>query len=215
MVHPAVYADGKIPVRNQRVNPWAYLTQYGYGIYTASKIESLFAVDQKLDFVTKGLSTKLTFSFDNYSSSSLSRTKSPSYYLPATSRDDEGDLILTLMSSGSEFLNYSAGSSYGNNQTYLEWVINYDRTFNNDHNVTGLLLYNQRSYDDGGIQPYRNQGIAGRLLIRIKANMLVSLISDTMVLKFCQRETVWFFPVGSIRLVGLRREFLGKDETYS
>ncbi len=169
MVHPAVYADGKIPVRNQRVNPWAYLTQYGYGIYTASKIESLFAVDQKLDFVTKGLSTKLTFSFDNYSSSSLSRTKSPSYYLPATSRDDEGDLILTLMSSGSEFLNYSAGSSYGNNQTYLEWVINYDRTFNNDHNVTGLLLYNQRSYDDGGIQPYRNQGIAGRAAYSYKS----------------------------------------------
>ena len=162
MVHPAVYADGKIPVRNERVNPWAYLTQYGYNINTSGKIESLISVEQKLDILTKGLSSKLTFSFDNYSTSSLGRTKSPSYYLPATSRDDEGELILTLNSSGSEFLSYAEGSDYGNNQTYLEWVINYDRTFNDDHNVTGLLLYNQRSYDDGGIQPYRNQGIAGR-----------------------------------------------------
>ncbi len=162
MVHPAVYADGKVPVRNERVNPWAYLTQYGYNINTSSKIESLFSVEQKLDAITKGLSTKLTFSFDNYSLSSLGRTKSPSYYLPATSRDDEGNLKLTLLRSGSEFLSYSAGSEYGNNQTYLEWVLNYDRTFNKDHNVSGLLLYNQRSYDDGGIQAYRNQGFAGR-----------------------------------------------------
>lgn len=162
MVHPAIYADGKIPVRSQRVNPWAYLTQYGYSINTSSKIESLFAIDQKLDMVTKGLSSKLTFSFDNYSTSSLSRSKSPSYYQPATSRDDEGNLILTLSSSGSEFLSYSNGSGYGNNQTYLEWTLNYDRTFNKDHNVSALLLYNQRSYDDGGLQPYRNQGIAGR-----------------------------------------------------
>lgn len=162
MVHPAVYADGKVPVRNQRVNPWAYLTQYGYEINSSSKIESLIAVEQKLDFITKGLSSKLSFSFDNYSLSSLTRKKDPSYYLPATSRDDEGELMLTLSSTGSEFLNYSNGSNYGNNQTYMEWVVNYDRTFYTNHNVTGLLLYNQRSYDDGGIQSYRNQGIAGR-----------------------------------------------------
>ncbi|WP_217651560.1 TonB-dependent receptor [Mariniphaga anaerophila] len=162
MVHPAVYSDGKIPVRSGRVNPWAYLTQYGYGIYTSSKIESLFSIEQKLDFITQGLSSKLSFSFDNYSYSSLTRSKSPTYYLPATTRDDEGGLMLTLLSSGSEFLNYSEGSDYGNNQTYLEWVTNYDHTFNEVHNVTGLLLYNQRSYDNGGIQPYRNQGIAGR-----------------------------------------------------
>ncbi|MBN2173203.1 MAG: TonB-dependent receptor [Bacteroidales bacterium] len=162
MVHPAIYADGKIPVRASRVNPWAYLTQYGYEINTSSKIESLFSVEQKLDFMTKGLSTKMTFSFDNYSFSTLSRSKSPSYYLPATTRNDEGELNLTLQSSGSEFLNYSEGSDYGNNQTYFEWVVSYDRTFNKNHNINGLLLYNQRSYDDGGIQPYRNQGIAGR-----------------------------------------------------
>ncbi len=162
MVHPAIYADGRIPLRNERINPWAYLTQYGYGVYTSSKIESLFAVEQKLNFITEGLSSKITFSFDNYSLSSLSRTKSPSYYLPATTRDDEGELQLTLSHTGSEFLSYGNGSDYGNNQTYLEWVFNYDRTFNEDHNVTGLLLYNQRSYDDGGIQPYRNQGFAGR-----------------------------------------------------
>lgn len=169
MVHPAIYADGKIPVRNQRVNPWAYLTQYGYEINSSSKIESLISVEQKLDFITKGLSSKLSFSFDNYSLSSLTRKKDPSYYLPATSRDDEGELRLTLSNTGSEFLNYGNGSNYGNNQTYMEWVVNYDRTFSTQHNVTGLLLYNQRSYDDGGIQSYRNQGIAGRAAYSYKS----------------------------------------------
>jgi len=172
MVHPAVYADGKIPVRNERVNPWAYLTQYGYEISSSSKIESLISLEQKLDFITQGLSSKLSFSFDNYSLSSLTRKKDPSYYLPATSRDDEGELKLTLSRTGSEFLNYGNGSNYGNNQTYMEWVVNYDRTFSKNHNVTGLLLYNQRSYDDGGIQSYRNQGVAGRAAYSYK-NMYV------------------------------------------
>ncbi len=169
MVHPAIYADGKIPVRSSRVNPWAYLTQRGYGIYTSSKIESLFSIEQKLDFLTEGLTTKLSFSFDNYSYSELTRDKEPTYYLPATTRSDEGELELTLLSSGSEFLNYSEGSDYGNNQTYLEWVVNYDRTFDEAHNLTGLLLFNQRSYDNGGIQPYRNQGIAGRATYSYKS----------------------------------------------
>lgn len=162
MVHPAIYTNGKIPKRNERVNPWAFLTQRGYSVNSSSKIESLIALEQKLDVITSGLSTKLTFSFDNYSSSWLNRTKEPSYYLPATARNDEGELLLTQDSQGSEFLDYTNGSGYGNNQTYLEWAVNYDRTFDKDHNVTALLLYNQRSFDDGGIQPYRNQGIAGR-----------------------------------------------------
>ena len=39
----------------------------------------------------------------------------------------------------------------------------YNRNFAALHDVDALLLYNQRSYDNGGIQPYRTQGIAGRL----------------------------------------------------
>jgi TonB-linked SusC/RagA family outer membrane protein len=160
MVHPARYADGKIPY--ERENPWARLTQYGYTVISNSKIESLFAVEQKLDFFTKGLSTRLSFSFDNYSVSTLTRDKKPDLYSPATSRSDEGELILEQREAGSEFLNYYKGSDYGDNQTYLEWMVNYDRTFNDDHNVSALLLYNQRSYDNGDIQPFRNQGLAGR-----------------------------------------------------
>ncbi|MDR1172647.1 MAG: TonB-dependent receptor, partial [Bacteroidales bacterium] len=163
MLYATRYADGKLPVRlNSTYNPWAMLTQYGYETNSTSKIESLFAVEQQLDFLTKGFSTKLTFSFDNYSASTLSRTRWPDYYSPATSRDDEGNLILTRHTNGSEFLYYGNGANYGNNQIYLEWIFNYDRTFGDDHNVNALLLYNQRSYDDGGIQPYRNQGLAGR-----------------------------------------------------
>jgi TonB-linked SusC/RagA family outer membrane protein len=163
MVFPIQYADGKFPQTHMMDNPWVTLTQNGYNINSNSKVESLFAVEQKLDFLTKGLSTRLTFSFDNYSSSILFRTKSTDLYAAATSRNDEGELILpTQLNSGSEFLDYANSAAYGNNQIYLEWMVNYDWTFNDNHNVTALFLYNQRSYDDGGIQPYRNQGLAGR-----------------------------------------------------
>src|SRR5690606_14582840 len=51
----------------------------------------------------------------------------------------------------------------GNKRIYLEASTTYNRTFNDKHDVTGLLLYNQDQYqDDRGPQAFRHQGLAGR-----------------------------------------------------
>ena len=51
---------------------------------------------------------------------------------------------------------------YGNSRVYFEGTLTYARTFGK-HDVDALFLYNQQSYDNGSVQPYRKQGIAGRL----------------------------------------------------
>ncbi|MDR1864558.1 MAG: TonB-dependent receptor [Bacteroidales bacterium] len=160
-VHPTRYVSGELPKRQLRDNPWARATQTGYARNTYAKIESVFTVEQDISFVT-GLKARGIFSFDNYSETSVTRSKNPEYYNPATERDPEtGKLSLTVQEYGQEFLGHSAGSSYGNNSMYLEGSLLYDRSFGK-HLVNGLLLYNQRSYDNGDKLPYRNQGFAGR-----------------------------------------------------
>jgi TonB-linked SusC/RagA family outer membrane protein len=163
--HPAVYSDGTIPRNNQRSNPWALTTQSGYTNRSSSKLESLFSVEQNLKMLLPGLKAKVTFSFDTWNSGHVERKKIPTYYAPSTGRDIAGNLIheQPLNDDGSESLGHSNGGEYGNNSVYIETALTYGQTFAGKHAVDALLLYNQRSYDDGGIQPYRNQGIAGRI----------------------------------------------------
>lgn len=163
-VHPAIYSDGTIPIASaNRHNPWAESTQQGYYRGTRSKLESLFQLEQNLKMITPGLKFKATFAFDTYNENFVTRGKTPTYYGVAKSRGDEGELIHSVLSYGSEFLDHSSNANYGNNSTYLEFSLGYNHTFAKKHAVDALFLYNQRSYDWGDIQPKRSQGIAGRL----------------------------------------------------
>lgn len=160
---PLFNSDGTIPIASSnRPNPWAISTQNGYYRSGRSKLESLFAVEQNLKMITPGLKAKLTFAFDTYNENFVTRGKEPDYYSVAKSRNDEGELVHSILKYGSEFLDHSSNANYGNQSVYLEAALSYNQTFNNRHMVDALLLYNQRSYDWGDIQPNRTQGIAGR-----------------------------------------------------
>jgi TonB-linked SusC/RagA family outer membrane protein len=160
-VHPPRYASGELPRDQGRDNPWARATQSGYETVNKSKIESVFTLEQDITYIP-GLKARAVFSFDNYSENRVRRSREPDYYNPASGRDPiTGKLILSIQKEGQEFLNHTETPKYGNNSTYLETSLLYDRIFGK-HAINGLLLYNQRSYDNGDKQPYRNQGFAGR-----------------------------------------------------
>lgn len=168
---PAQYSSGQIPT-TEEPNVWAWATQSGYKRRSDSKIETLFSVEQDLKFLLPGLKVKGTFSFDRFSSGTVSRGKTPDYYVPATGRDDEGNLIIASKSNGTNFLDYSKSGEYGNKSVYMEATLSYDRTFAEKHSVAAMLLFNRRNYDDGSKLPYRNQGLAGHVhLIPIRVSM--------------------------------------------
>lgn len=161
-VYPARYSDGSIPVAASRSNPWAEVTQGGYDLTTSSKIETLFSVEQNLKFITPGLKAKGIFSFDRWNSSTRGRTANTQRVYPATGRDAEGNLIYDVASTGDESMGSYNSSNYGNSRIYLEADLMYNRSFGK-HNIDALFLYNQQSYDNGDIQDFRKQGVAGRL----------------------------------------------------
>ena len=115
---PAQYSSGQIPT-TEEPNVWAWATQSGYKRRSDSKIETLFSVEQDLKFLLPGLKVKGTFSFDRFSSGTVSRGKTPDYYVPATGRDDEGNLIIASKSNGTNFLDYSKSGEYGNKSVYI------------------------------------------------------------------------------------------------
>lgn len=161
-VHPTRYSSGEIPVTPERTNPWALATQTGYSRRSYSKIESLFSVEQDMNFLAQGLKAKINFSFDRYSGTFVDRKKSPDYYIPATTRNEDGSLDLSIYRYGQEFLGYETGAEWGDKSVYLEGNLSYTR-YLGKHFIDALFLYNQRHYDNGSPLPFRNQGIAGRL----------------------------------------------------
>lgn len=72
---PIRYSSGEIPAWQEEGNPWAMATQSGFARSTASKIETLFSLEQDLKFLTPGLKIKGTFSFDRYSTGKVTRSK--------------------------------------------------------------------------------------------------------------------------------------------
>ena len=161
-IHPARYSDGAIPVISYRANPWRTVTQQGYDFITSSKIQTLFSVEQDLKMILPGLKAKALFSFDRWNRSRRSRTAKPATVFPATGRDEEGNLIYSQFEAGDESLGNEQGNEYGNTRVYFETDLMYSQRFGKT-DVDAMLLYNQQAYDDGSIQDYRKQGLAGRL----------------------------------------------------
>ncbi|MDR1202717.1 MAG: TonB-dependent receptor [Tannerellaceae bacterium] len=169
IIYPAQYSNGQLANRTSGNNPWAMATQHGYKKRYESSIQSTMSIEQnigKLYSSLEGLKLKALFSFDAWNWSDINRGKVPTYY-SAYGRDDNGDLLTSLLNEGQEFLGFSKGAG-GNRAMYIETQLNYNRRFD-DHLVDALFLYNMRDYvdadADSGIKslPYRNQGISGRL----------------------------------------------------
>ena len=124
-------------------------TQSGFARSTASKIETLFSLEQDTKFLTPGLKIKGTFSFDRYSTGKVTRSKKIEYWNAASGRNEEGELILVPKQQGGNFLGTSKSAEYGDKSIYMEASPNYDRTFADKHAVSAMLLFNRRHYDKG------------------------------------------------------------------
>ena len=162
---PAEYSDGTIaghprPSGN-RVNPYNLLMNSGYAREWRTSIQSKLEVDQKLDFITKGLNWKGLISFDADMKYIAKRTKTPTQYL-ATGRDENGGLQFKKVVEGSDVLTEKLENS-SNKKIYFETSFNYNRTFAQKHDVTAMVLYMQKEtqYHNNAL-PYRKQGLVGR-----------------------------------------------------
>ena len=164
---PPVYSNGlHAQIRTGDIfNPYNRLTQSGYVTEFRSQLWSNIRVTQELNAILKGLSATAMFSFDNYNTHTISRTKSVDGYL-ARGRDSAGKLLLDQTSIGTSFLGYSR-SNGGSRQYYTEAALNYNNTFGRN-NVSGLVLFNASDRQDAfagdfiSSIPYRYLGVAGR-----------------------------------------------------
>lgn len=143
-------------------NPYADMLN-SFKEENTNKLNVSLNLEQKLDFITKGLSLTGLVNFNNYSQSYYTRSLSPFLYqVEPGSWDPNNPDVYTLwqLQVGSEYISQSGVSKWGDQTFYFDARLNYTRSFNK-HSVTGMLMYMMREFRSD-VLPNRNQSLSGR-----------------------------------------------------
>lgn len=151
------------------INPYADMVK-GYKDYSTMVLVAQLEFKQKLDFITKGLGARLLGSTTRDSYFDVNRAYTPFFYSMSFYDKESGRFGLTNLNpkDGKEYLGYSEGAKNINTAFYMEGAIDYNRTFNEKHALSGLMVFTMREYltaNAGDLQKslaYRNIGLSGR-----------------------------------------------------
>lgn len=204
--HP-LFGNAIIPGGGLYMNPYAQSLS-GYQSSNTSTLTAQLNLNQKLDFITQGLSSRVMAYTTRYSYFTVSRQYSPYYYQSNVLNGQFNGL--TLLNSGAagsvgatptEYLTYSPGGSVSNATTYIEAAVNYNRTFGQKHAVSGLLIGTMRNYLTANAPtlqlslPSRNQGVSGRFTYGYDNRYLVEFnFGYNGSERFASNHRFGFFP---------------------
>ena len=183
---------------------------------TDNKLYTDINFEQKLDFITKGLSVKANVSLSTYYSriSQTATNSNPTFYID-WNRYDAGDGNPWIYSAASEHVYENTpyavtrGAMQDNYYVtfYWEGALNYNRTFG-DHTVTALALFNQRENVKGTAFPYHSQGVVGRVTYDYKHKYLFECnLGYTGSEQFSPENRYGFFPSVAIGWVPSQERF--------
>ena len=168
---PVLYSNGYVPAYGNNIhqmNPWVSSTRTGYNEEWDNNIQTNVTVDQKLDFITKGLSFTGRFGYDTYNSNHSYYRLWPAMYR-ANSRDSQGNIIWDKLFEETSMSQTSGGD--GSRHEFLEALLRWDRTFDKLHNFSAVSRFTQDERiqtrnigtDIKNSVSKRNQGLAGQL----------------------------------------------------
>lgn len=158
-------------------NPYADLMK-GYQESNRYNINAQIGLNQKLNFITQGLSARGMINVQRNGAFSVSRSYNPFYYIaynydyatkgysirPINLEEGQSDAP-----AGTEYLDYKEGEKLLSADFYSELAVDYSRTFDKVHSLGGTLVGIAKSSLAGnagslqGSLPFRNVGLSGRM----------------------------------------------------
>lgn len=184
------------------LNPYARMVR-GYKEYSKMNLIAQAELKQKLNFITKGLNFRALLNTTRYSYFDLQRYYNPYYYSLASFDQVKNTYTLNCINpdGGTEYLNYKQGGKDVTTTTYFESALDYNRKFNDKHDISGLLVFTlqNRLYGSmGDLQsslPYRNMGFAGRFTYGYDSRYLLEVnFGYNGSERFAAGERFGFFP---------------------
>ena len=166
------------------VNPVAEASA-GYRDDFSSTVVANINFDQKLDFITKGLSFKTLFSFKNWTLNNKYRVQRYNRYqltdyAANPSADGGYDFTTKPIANPEKYILENHFYTKGDRRYYFQTYLDYNRAFG-DHTLSGMLLFNIDEYnlnvnsDLLSSLPKRRMGLAARLSYDYKYRYMVEV----------------------------------------
>jgi TonB-linked SusC/RagA family outer membrane protein len=185
---------------------------YGGGYTSAAENTLNFDLDliQKLDMITPGLRAKVKGSYNTDYTHAKVRTSSADHYEAIYMPGDSSQIVYKKTGDANK-LSYSEWNNKARNW-YMEAALDYSRQFGN-HDVGGLLLYNQRVvYYPGGTYndiPRRTLGLVGRITYNYKMKYLFDFnMGYNGSENFPEDKRYGFFPAVSVGWILSEESFM-------
>ncbi|MDR1371069.1 MAG: SusC/RagA family TonB-linked outer membrane protein, partial [Dysgonamonadaceae bacterium] len=214
-----------------RFNILGELSRTGYHTQKYTYLEGSFSIGYDLDFITKGLKAEGTFSYDAREEQWIRREvgtydegyrKYPSY---ATFRPSAGvDIYMEPGHYAGAYTNgnkYTTDQTVGNNfsqsnpsnKTYYQVKLTYGNSFENVHNVSGLLLFNrstQGMYDGDKVRAdHRYQGLTGQFTYNFNNRYFAEFnFGYNGSENFAKEKRYGFFPAGAVGWILSNESFM-------
>ena len=221
----------------ERSCPLDYYYNYGYNVDTDNVLNLDLALEQKLDFITPGLSMNIKGAYNTNYNVKASRTPSGAdsmctpIYLGSIETpgmdfwDPRFDRTIVYQTDGVSGLHeqMSYGEEVGRGRNwYGEFSLNYSRSFG-DHDVSALFLYNQskKYYPETKIDgkvfymdiPTAYVGYVGRMTYAYKKRYMVDLNAGYNGSEnFAPDKRFGFFPAVSAGWILSEEKFMKKQK---
>lgn len=209
---PVMYSNGYVPViqgeegemNERRYNPWTVATQTGYSEIWRNTINSNITLEQKLDFITKGLKFTGRFGYDTFNHNYIQRRKNPEMWRAERQRNSDGAVVFNRLVPERLLAQYS--SAFGDRKEFVEAEIAYGQTIDN-HSIGGVLKYTHDNYVNtsnigGDIMEgvaRRHQGLAGNMSYGYKNRYLFNYnFGYNGSENFAKGHQFGFFPAYSV-----------------
>jgi TonB-linked SusC/RagA family outer membrane protein len=151
------------------INPYANMVR-GYRTYNTSQLNAQAEIQQKLTFITPGLTFNAMANTSRYAYNGIIRSYVPFYYSLGLydKRTDTYTLNAINPNQGREYLDFTGDGSQVTTSVYFQSILGYNRTFGGKHGVSGSLVYQAQNSISGNFSsiqtslPARNLGVSGR-----------------------------------------------------
>jgi len=184
------------------LNPYAEMTK-GYKDYSRSLMLAQFEIDQDLSFITEGLSLNTMVNTRRNAYFDISRFYNPYFYQVSGLNPETQTYGRELINedTATNYLGYNEGLKDISSAFHLQSILNYNRTFNEKHQVSGSLIYvmQQRLAGNAGdLQtslPFRNITLSGRNTYSYDDRYFAELaFGYNGSERFAESERFGFFP---------------------
>ena len=188
------------------LNPYAEMVR-GYKNYSRSVMTAQFEVKQNLDQLIEGLSFRTMANTGRNTFFETLRAYNPFWYQATSYNRINNTFKLSVLNEdgGTEYLDYYPGSKDVQSNFYSESALNYDQTFNDRHDVNGLLVFIAQNRVTGNADnlqsslPFRNVGFAGRTTYSYDSRYFVELNFGLNASERFHKTNRWgFFPSAGI-----------------